>query len=910
MARTKIGSLFADVTLNTKGLDKGIRTAQRKLRLFGRDATQTGKQLMVGIGTPMAIIGGQAVNVFQNFEQEMAKVKAISGATASEFKALGANARELGATTRFTATNVAELQLVFSKLGFTASEIEKVTGATLNLALATGEDLAESARVSAQTLRGFGLNASEMNRVVDVMGKSFSSSALDLNKFDTAMSVVSATAKSAGLSIEETTSLLAILVDRGVDASSAGTALRNVFLEIAKQGLTLHQALDMIENSSNRNATAMQIFGKRGATVAQIIALNRQEAFGLQAEFENSAGTAKELATIMDDTLQGSLFKLKSAFEGVQLSLATKLSPAFRKLVDRLSELLSENKEVVAQFLVTASKIGALAMAFGAFLFIVGQLAFVLANIVGVFGFVVKAVLLVISPLVLATIAMTKFGQAFAVAGIVVFLKVLVIASVLFGAFREIIKELNDENYTFGDDIALAVGYIITGLEDLIGFLAKAIISLADFGSHVVRAFNPKNIRAMMNDMNMVRDIVHEAFPDGDTYKQLSKEHKLALMDATREMQFQFQLGDKISYDNAVRNAIETAREIRRAYDEEFAKSFPKIDGITGAGYHDNAISRMTGGDTGAGESDVSDRTKRANDYANRMKGFADSITGAFDKIKQGDFAGLFDNIGGGVKKVTDLFKDMEVPDELEADLSAIEKRTQALVRELEKSQELGAIEKLFKSFSAGVKDSMNSVRQDTVFTGEEVSNVFNMMTDGMTSSLQQFINTGKADFKSFVNEILMEMQRMVIKKSIVNPILDFASSAVLGMLGGGGSGAVTDSKFGSMLSKQQNFGVDASAYGNLGSDIPAYLRRAKGGSVIAGQSYLVGEEGMEIFTPNSSGFITPNDKIGGQSAVINFNVTAMDSQSFDQQMAQRKNMIVGMVQQAFNTQGKVGIYG
>ena len=902
MARTKIGSLFADVTLNTKGLDKGIRTAQRKLRLFGRDATQTGKQLMVGIGTPMAIIGGQAVNVFQNFEQEMAKVKAISGATASEFKALGANARELGATTRFTATNVAELQLVFSKLGFTASEIEKVTGATLNLALATGEDLAESARVSAQTLRGFGLNASEMNRVVDVMGKSFSSSALDLNKFDTAMSVVSATAKSAGLSIEETTSLLAILVDRGVDASSAGTALRNVFLEIAKQGLTLHQALDMIENSSNRNATAMQIFGKRGATVAQIIALNRQEAFGLQAEFENSAGTAKELATIMDDTLQGSLFKLKSAFEGVQLSLATKLAPAFRKLVDRLSELLSENKEVVAQFLVTASKIGALAMAFGAFLFIVGQLAFVLANIVGVFGFVVKAVLLVISPLVLATIAMTKFGQAFAVAGIVAFLKVIVIASVLFGAFREIIKELNDENYTFGDDIALAVGYIITGLEDLIGFLAKAIISLADFGSHVVRAFNPKNIRAMMNDMNMVRDIVREAFPDGDTYKQLSKEHKLALMDATREMQFQFQLGDKISYDNAVRNAIETAREIRRAYDEEFAKSFPKIDGITGAGYHDNAISRMTGGDTGAGESDVSDRTKRAdvsdrtkraNDYANRMKGFAGSITGAFDKIKQGDFAGLFDNIGGGVKKVTDLFKDMEVPDELEADLSAIEKRTQSLVESLENEQSLDNITRLYNSFAQGMKSAMQDIKQDTIFTAEEVSGVMKDISNGLTDSLMEFFETGKLNVRNFVQDVLQQLARLQLQKSVVNPFI---------------------SALGGMLTPSTDTG--ATTLDNHGGTMPQYVQgmlegRANGGAVMAGTPYLVGERGMEMFVPKTSGTIVPNDKMGGMgTTIVNFNVQATDANSFDQQIAQREQMLIGMIDKAFHKRGRIGING
>ena len=124
---TKIGSLFGDITINTKQLDKDLRRVNRKLKSFGRSASQAGKSMALGFGTPVAIMGGTAVKVFQNFEQEMAKVKAISGATASEFAMLEKNARDLGASTRFTATNVSELQLNFSKLGFTATEIEKVT---------------------------------------------------------------------------------------------------------------------------------------------------------------------------------------------------------------------------------------------------------------------------------------------------------------------------------------------------------------------------------------------------------------------------------------------------------------------------------------------------------------------------------------------------------------------------------------------------------------------------------------------------------------------------------------------------------------------------------------------------------------------------------------------------------------
>ena len=120
-----------------------------------------------------------AIRVGKEFEQGMANVKAISGATGAEFAALEANARKLGASTKFTATEVSGLQTEFAKLGFTTSEIQKVTKGTLALAAATGSDLATSAAVAGTTLRGFGLDASETGRVTDVMAKSFSSSALD-----------------------------------------------------------------------------------------------------------------------------------------------------------------------------------------------------------------------------------------------------------------------------------------------------------------------------------------------------------------------------------------------------------------------------------------------------------------------------------------------------------------------------------------------------------------------------------------------------------------------------------------------------------------------------------------------------------------------------------------------------------
>lgn len=375
---------FADL----KQFSSNMQNANRKIVKMGKSMQKVGKNLTVGLTLPIVALGAASVKTFADFEQAMAKVKAISGATATEFKSLNDSALLLGRTTRFTASQVAELQLAYSKLGFNPDEINKVTEATLNLALATGEDLAQSATVAASTLRGFELDASEMARVVDVMASSFSNSALDLEKFKTAMATLAPVARNAGVSLEQATGYLSILVDRGVDASTAGTGLRNMFLNLAKSGQTLDEALQEINQSTNKNATSLRLFGKRGATVATIMANNTKEAKRLSISYNAAGGTAKRMAKIMDNTLQGSLFKLKSAFEGLQIALGdqlknavTKLASFLSTLANRFTDLEPATKKIIVVVAALAAAIGPLLVTFG-FL-----MTTVLPGLVTAFGF-------------------------------------------------------------------------------------------------------------------------------------------------------------------------------------------------------------------------------------------------------------------------------------------------------------------------------------------------------------------------------------------------------------------------------------------------------------------------------------------------------------------------------------------
>ncbi len=265
---------------------------------------------------------------------------------------LNASAKELGKTTTKTATEVGQLQEEFAKLGFSTAEILDATGATIALSEATGSDLAQSAKVAASTIRGFGLDASETNRVVDVMAKSFSSSALDLGKFETAMAQVAPVAKVNNVSIEESTALLGVLSDAGLDASTAGTSVRNMFLELSAKGLSFNEALDKINTAQDKSATSLDLFGKRGAIAGLILADNVEKTAELTEKLNESAGAADAMASIVRDNLQGDVSALSSAWEGLFLSMddgsgiITKVSRWFVQGITKMLIALSNFKKI------------------------------------------------------------------------------------------------------------------------------------------------------------------------------------------------------------------------------------------------------------------------------------------------------------------------------------------------------------------------------------------------------------------------------------------------------------------------------------------------------------------------------------------------------------------------------------
>ncbi len=398
MANKKSINLF--LGLNSSEFQKGLTKAQRRLKKFGSSMKKVGSSMTTSLTLPLVGIGAIAGKTFMDFEQSMLKVKAISGATGEEFKALEANAKALGSSTMFTASQVAGLQLELSKLGLTPGQINESTSSILSLAQATDSDLSQAAEVAAKTMNAFGLEASDMNRIADVMADSFSSSALDMGKFETAMASVAPVAKQAGSDLEQTTAILGVLVNNGVEASTAGTALRNIFLDLSKEGKTMGEAMAEIQNSTNPLATSMEMFGKRGATVATILANNGKEIQSLNEDFRDSEGEAKRMADIMDSGLGGSLRKLKSQLEGVAIQLGEILIPIFQKLMSVFSSVLTHFSSLSDSMKTVAVTLGILIAGIGPAISLIGTMATAFAALTGPIGLAIGAILGIVAAFV------------------------------------------------------------------------------------------------------------------------------------------------------------------------------------------------------------------------------------------------------------------------------------------------------------------------------------------------------------------------------------------------------------------------------------------------------------------------------------------------------------------------------
>ena len=300
------------------------------------------------------------IETITSFESANDSLAAVLGTTQDGVQRLTEDAKRLGEVTEYSASQVTQMQTELAKLGFNQQQILDSTQYILQFATATGSDIPEAAQLAGAALRAFGLEATEMQRVVSAMGVATTKSALDFTYLQNSMSTIAPVANAFGFSIEETTALLGTLANSGFDASSAATATRNILLNLADGSGKLAQALGKPIKSLDDLAPALQELQEKGISLADALELTDKRSVAAFETFLNGAdslttlrdsitGVGDELAAMQQtklDTVEGSVQLLKSAWEGLMLQFYNS-NGVFKNIVDLATKIIGGLRSAV-----------------------------------------------------------------------------------------------------------------------------------------------------------------------------------------------------------------------------------------------------------------------------------------------------------------------------------------------------------------------------------------------------------------------------------------------------------------------------------------------------------------------------------------------------------------------------------
>ena len=360
------GKVVIETDLDSSGVESGLSRLQ---------GTVTKGIAAIGIGK----LFSEAVKTGMDFEAQMSRVKAISGATGEEFAKLKEQAKQLGADTAFSATEAAEGMENLASAGFSTSEIIAAMPGMLDLAASSGEDLANSADIAASTLRGFGLEASSAGHVADVLAKNAAATNAAVADTGEAMKYVAPVAKSMGIEFEETAAAIGIMADAGIKGSQAGTTLRGALSRIAKPTKAMQETMDslglsfydsngkmksladiteMLETKMSgltdeqKNQALVTLFGQESLSgMMALMDRGSGEVRKLTDEYKNCDGSAKDMAKTMQDNLSGAVEEFGGSVESLGIEIFENIKGPLKKAVgvgtteiNKLTKAVKNNK--------------------------------------------------------------------------------------------------------------------------------------------------------------------------------------------------------------------------------------------------------------------------------------------------------------------------------------------------------------------------------------------------------------------------------------------------------------------------------------------------------------------------------------------------------------------------------------
>ncbi|MFJ5156310.1 phage tail tape measure protein [Streptomyces sp. NPDC088353] len=340
--RRQMGTPAVRQAASDAGRDAGSNFASG-LGKSGTAMKDTGTKLSTWVTAPVAALGIGVIKTAGDFETGMNKVKAVSGATGGEFTQLRDLAKELGATTRYSATEAADGMSFLAMTGFKAKDIMTALPGVLDLAAAGNIGLAEAADIASNILSGYGMKANEIGRVNDALAKTFTSANVDMTMLGESMKYVAPVASSLGVEFEETTAAIGLLGNAGIQGSQAGTTLRMALARLASPPKAAAAALkdlgievndskgkmrplvDIIAQLEKKGASTtqmMKIFGiEAGPGMQAIVSQGSGALRSLTQDLRDSGGTAKQVAAVQMEGFNGAIINLKAAFEALAIEI-------------------------------------------------------------------------------------------------------------------------------------------------------------------------------------------------------------------------------------------------------------------------------------------------------------------------------------------------------------------------------------------------------------------------------------------------------------------------------------------------------------------------------------------------------------------------------------------------------------
>ncbi len=401
----------AIIRANVSQFVKGMETASGAVNDFKKKTdvlnglsstfTNMGLGMTAGVTTPLAGVIGMAIKTGNEFEAQMSRVQAIAGATGDQLASMTDQAMKLGASTSFSASEVAEGMENMASAGFTVEEIMASMAGVLDLAAVSGGDVAMSSEAVATSLRQFGLDADQAGHVANVFARAAADTNAETVDMAEALKYAGPVANTLGLSLEETASAIGIMADMGIKGSQAGTTLRGAFTSLAnptKEASDLMEALginvfdangnmkpmgDVIENlkssmggmtAEQKASTTATLFGKQAMSgMLGLIEAGPDKFNALNGSLENSTGSAKEMADIILNNVSGAIEEMGGALETAGIKIQQILAPVIKDIIERVTELINkfnnlstEQQQNILKWVGIAMAIGPVLVAIGA----------------------------------------------------------------------------------------------------------------------------------------------------------------------------------------------------------------------------------------------------------------------------------------------------------------------------------------------------------------------------------------------------------------------------------------------------------------------------------------------------------------------------------------------------------------